>query len=123
MIHPSFLGCFRYISRAPLKNPDVANLQQASASATASGAEKSSRSSRMMRPSVQGLVIEEEDEELGGRRGSAANSTFGGGAYFERGKRRKSSTEYAQYDNFLNGEETRVPFTPHLPIAFDASLH
>ena len=76
-----------------------------------------------MRPSVQGLVIEEEDEELGGRRGSAANSTYGGGAYFERGKRRKSSTEYAQYDNFLNGEETWVPFTRHLPFAFDASLH
>ena len=63
------------------------------------GTEKSSRSSRMMRPSVQGLVIEEE-EELG-RRGSA-NSTA---IYYERGKRRKSSSEYAQYDNFLNGEE------------------
>ena len=93
---------FRYISRAPLKNPDVANLQQASGAPGGGhgGADKSSRSSRMMRPSVQGLVIEEE-EELG-RRGSATDST---GVYYERGKRRKSSGEYAQYDNFLNGEK------------------
>ena len=53
----------------------------------------------MMRPSVQGLVIEEE-EELG-RRGSANSTSI----YYERGKRRKSSNEYAQYDNFLNGED------------------
>ena len=90
---------FRYISRAPLKNPDVANLQQACAAAGGHGAEKSSRTSRMMRPSVQGLVIEEE-EELG-RRGSANSTSI----YYERGKRRKSSNEYAQYDNFLNGED------------------
>ena len=81
----------------------MANLQQQAAGASSSsGAEKSSRSSRMMRPSVQGLVIEEEEEDGGGCRRGSVNST---GIYYDRGKRRKSSNEYAQYDNFLNGED------------------